>query len=93
MVTVCCGHSLILLPVILSTIGPEDQAEEQVPGNRSKVHASDTSSGERARVWINGMVALVRGLIRRLSLHYASSTCLGVTLYLVPLHGKARESN
>jgi Niemann-Pick C1 protein len=49
LVTVGCGHGLILLPVVLSTIGPEERAEEQVAGNHSKVHASDTaSSDERA---------------------------------------------
>jgi len=29
MVTLGCGHGLILLPVILSTIGPEDQATRE----------------------------------------------------------------
>jgi Niemann-Pick C1 protein len=48
LVTVGCGHGLILLPVVLSTIGPEDRAEEQVTGNRSKEHASETSSDEKA---------------------------------------------
>jgi Niemann-Pick C1 protein len=49
LVTVGCGHGLILLPVVLSTIGPEERAEEQVTGNHSKVNASETaSSDERA---------------------------------------------
>jgi Niemann-Pick C1 protein len=48
LVTVGCGHGLILLPVVLSTIGPEDQFEEQVAGNNSKVTASETSSDEKA---------------------------------------------
>jgi Niemann-Pick C1 protein len=48
LVTVGCGHGLILLPVVLSIIGPEDRTEEQVAGNNSKVHASETSSDEKA---------------------------------------------
>jgi Niemann-Pick C1 protein len=48
LVTVGCGHGLILLPVVLSTIGPEDRTEEQVAGNHSKVNTSETSSDEKA---------------------------------------------
>jgi Niemann-Pick C1 protein len=48
LVTVGCGHGLILLPVILSTIGPEDRVEELVPDKRPKVHPSETSSDEKA---------------------------------------------
>jgi Niemann-Pick C1 protein len=48
LVTVGCGHGLILLPVVLSIIGPEDPTEEQVTGNNSRVHDSETSSDEKA---------------------------------------------
>jgi Niemann-Pick C1 protein len=44
LVTLGCGHGLILLPVVLSTIGPQDRVEDQVSGN----HASETSSDEKA---------------------------------------------
>jgi multidrug efflux pump subunit AcrB len=43
-VTLGCGHGLILLPVILSTIGPEEQAETEATGKRSQPEEEHTSS-------------------------------------------------
>jgi hypothetical protein len=74
----------ILLAVTISIIVAEDRVERQGPSRCSlaiEEHASDKGIGERARVWINGMLVFVHGLILRLSLHYASSTCLGVTSF------------
>jgi predicted RND superfamily exporter protein len=38
LVTLGCGHSLILLPVILSTIGPEDQITKKEAASKSLEH-------------------------------------------------------
>jgi hypothetical protein len=49
-----------------------DRVEKQVPIRCSRLeeHASETSSDDRARVWINVKAAYFHGLIRRFSLHY-----------------------
>jgi predicted RND superfamily exporter protein len=47
--TLGCGHGLILLPVILATIGPEDQVDMQgVKRSQAEERNSVTSSDERA---------------------------------------------
>jgi Niemann-Pick C1 protein len=38
LVTLGCGHGLILMPVIISTIGPEDQIRAQQPAGKYIKH-------------------------------------------------------
>jgi Niemann-Pick C1 protein len=45
LVTLGCGHGLILLPVILSTIGPEDQIRKGTRKSLEHQETATTTSG------------------------------------------------
>jgi hypothetical protein len=81
LLTLGCSYALKCLAVILSILGPEDRLERQAPVDVRVKNSMLPSVHLRKSPSVDQRHGCVHGLIRRLSLHYASSTCLGVTCF------------